>query len=1014
MSEGIKTDLILKLKEIFRSDRSDLDFGIYRILNFKRKEIERFIEEELVKQAESEFSELVKADLKKQKAELDSLREEINRDFGEGTIDSIGEIRRLHDAPKIKRYSELRQTIDEQEQIKTQINEVFNHVYEFFSRYYHKGDFISQRMFGGREKYVIPHNGEEVFLYWANNDQYYVKSGKYFKKYSFKTMGYQVNFVLREAEAELNNIKDEQKYFLLYNDETFRIDEKKKELFIFFKYRALVTEEKKKYGTRNVQAKINSDSIKRLISKMDNGPGAELSKKTNKEQSPLEIHLKRYIEKNTADYFIHKNLKMFLERELEFYIKNEVLDLDEIENMDKRRIRLNKAKMHAIREISRKVIEFLAQIENFQKMLFEKNKFVIGTEYVITLDRVKEYAGEEFLESIIDEVLKNSKQIEEWKDLFKMKVKHKRELIEKQTVHGKEWKKLPIDTRHFDPMIKIRLIDKISEKNNLDEILDGVLIKSENLQALNLILPKYKKQVKCIYIDPPYNTGSDEFIYKDSYQHSSWLSMMADRLKLGMELLHDDGAIFISIDYNEMQSLRLLMQQRFGPENFRNTILFRRGVKSVQAQFQTIESLTRGYEYVLFHSKNPSARFKNLFKQLDEPKLGCWNNHWRGTDRPTMRYELFGKKPKSGQWRWSEDRSKSAIKNYNIMKQHFQEKGIPLTEENLDHWYMEEIAKTGAEKIDLLRYNKKNDTVEHYIPPRTEVMLNDVWFDISPYGSKILFSFFGKNVYDNPKPVTLIKRIVRFATTKDSIVLDFFAGSGTTAHATILLNKEDGGRRKFILVEMADYFDTIILPRLKKICYALNWRNGRPTDTNGCSGFFEYHRVEQYEDTLNNILFSDKDGMAQTTLQKLPNYFLQHVLDMETKDSPTRLTVDRFKIPFDYKIKTLQGREEKTEPVDLVETFNYLLGIKVKKIRQYENEQTKYIIVYGEKGEEPSCTKVLIIWRNFDETILEKEKQFIEEKILPQFNSDTIYVNVDSLIKGAESIEPKFKELMGA
>jgi adenine-specific DNA-methyltransferase len=247
----------------------------------------------------------------------------------------------------------------------------------------------------------------------------------------------------------------------------------------------------------------------------------------------------------------------------------------------------------------------------------------------------------------------------------------------------------------------------------------------------------------------------------------------------------------------------------------------------------------------------------------------------------------------------------------------------------------------------------------------------------------------------------------------NSIVLDFYAGSGSFGHAVFEKNERDSGKRRYILVEMGDYFESTLKKRLVKAMYSKGWKDGVPTSNEGRSHAFKYMYLEQYEDTLNNILFFDKDG-AQTTLQKLPDYFLQHVLNLETKDSPTRLTIDRFKTPFDYKIKTLQVREERTEPVDLVETFNYLLGIRVKKIRQYENEQTKYIIVYGEQGEEPSCSKVLIVWRNYNENILEKEKKFIEQKIIPQSNPDTIYINVDSLIKGAESIEPKYKELIGA
>jgi adenine-specific DNA-methyltransferase len=980
-------------------------------LNFRRKEIERFIEKDLIEAVEAEFKEYAKAGMVELQRDVERLKAEIIRDFGEETIDAQGRVMKHEDAPKIKEYLRKVEELKSAEVSEAQMNEVFNHVYEFFSRYYDKGDFISKRRYGGKEKYYVPYNGEEVVLHWANKDQYYVKTAEYFRNYHFKAGGYRVNFLLREAEVEVNNVVGENKYFVLCDSDFVKVDEEKRVVDIYFEWRALTDEEERKFGKRNVQDALVVDAIDRIFSETSgSGVGSLLRVKENGEKTVLEKHVENYVRRNTTDYFIHKNLKAFLERELEFYIKNEVVDLDELESLDERSLRIARAKVKAIREISRKIIEFLAQIEDFQKMLFEKKKFIIGTEYVITLDKIKEYAGEEFLESIADEILKNRRLLEEWKEILGIEVKNKKDLMERQTFEGKEWKKLSIDTQYFGIGFKIRLLEALSERNDLDEILDGILIKSENWQALNLLKGKYKEKIQCIYIDPPYNTGSDEFIYKDNYQHSCWLSMMADRLKLGMELLLSNGAIFISIDYNEMQSLQLLMQQIFGLENFRNTLLFRRGVKSVQAQFETIESLTRGYEYVLFYSKNPSARFKNLFKKLDKSRPGSWNNHWRGTDRPTMRYELFGKLPKSGQWRWSEERSRLAIKNYSLMEKHFQQKGIPLTQENIDKWYQDEIAKTGAERIDLLRHNKKNDTVEHYVPPSTEVMLNDVWFDISPYGSKVLLSLFGENVYDNPKPVPLIKRIVHFMTNKDSIVLDFFAGSGTTAHAVMELNKEDGGHRKFILVELADFFDSIIIARLKKIAYSLDWNNGKPQSMNSLGGFFKYHYVEQYEDTLNNIVFLEKDKTVQETLDEFGDYLLKNMLEFETRGSPTRLNVEQFQTPFDYKIWVTTAGEKKLANVDLVETFNYLLGITVEKFRTFKNQEREYRCIFGKLNQE----NIAIIWRNTKDIDLKKDKEFIENTILAGTKPDRIFINGDSLIEKAEPIEPEFKRLMGA
>jgi len=198
--------------------------------------------------------------------------------------------------------------------------------------------------------------------------------------------------------------------------------------------------------------------------------------------------------------------------------------------------------------------------------------------------------------------------------------------------------------------------------------------------------------------------------------------------------------------------------------------------------------------------------------------------------------------------------------------------------------------------------------------------------------------------------------------------------------------------------------------------YSKEWKKGIPILHEGQSHAFKYFYLEQYEDTLNNILFTTKEGYAQTTLPTTSGSFINYILTKETRESPILLNLDLFKTPFEYKIKTLLNRDEKEVNVDLVETFNYLLGIKVEKIRQYSNEDVKYIIVYGD-NENPN-ENTLIIWRDFDETKLEIEKKFIEETVIPELHTDNtkplnIYINVDSYIKGAQSIEPTFKERMG-
>ena len=251
---------------------------------------------------------------------------------------------------------------------------------------------------------------------------------------------------------------------------------------------------------------------------------------------------------------------------------------------------------------------------------------------------------------------------------------------------------------------------------------DNLIIHGDNLHALKALLPRYANRIKCIYIDPPYNTGNEGWVYNDNVnsplmqqwftenapvdnedleRHDKWLCMMWPRLHLLKELLADNGIIFISIDDNEVHHLRMLMNEVFTEGNFRNVISVRRGVKSVQAQFESVDRLNVGSEYILFCSKSPDMKFPHLTVDLDEHKVGSWNNHWRGTDRPTMRYELMGITPETGQWRWAKERSFAAVKNYECL---LDECGPTPSQTEIDEWWFAQ----SPQKPDLLRMSKTN------------------------------------------------------------------------------------------------------------------------------------------------------------------------------------------------------------------------------------------------------------------------------------------------------------------
>ena len=354
---------------------------------------------------------------------------------------------------------------------------------------------------------------------------------------------------------------------------------------------------------------------------------------------------------------------------------------------------------------------------------------------------------------------------------------------------------------------------------------NNLYIEGDNLEVLKLLQTAYYRRVKMIYIDPPYNTGND-FVYEDDFKdplakykevtsqttksnpetmgrfHTSWLNMMYPRLRLAANLLRDDGVIFISIDDNEVHNLRKLCDEVFGEENFRNQITVRRGAKSVQAQFDTWDKLGQDVEHILFYTKNSNYRFLKQTKKLDEEKPGNWNNHWRGTDRPTMRYELFGITPESGQWRWGKERSLIAIENYKKMLSELGETENTITQEKIDAYYMKQ-----QPDFDLLRLSKTGKP-EHYVAPTDSILLNTSWQDLLIGSSAEILDLFETKVFDTAKLTAVVKRMLGFCEKdKNDIVLDFFSGSATTAHAVMQLNAEDGGNRQFIMVQLPEVTD---------------------------------------------------------------------------------------------------------------------------------------------------------------------------------------------------------------
>ncbi len=997
MSEEYKNRLKGLLRSLFQFDSADLDFGIYRIMNKKRDEIEQFIEKDLIDAVDAELGKYSDSKQVNLKEDVEAIKAEIHEKLGDDALDETENIKKiLVTTPFAKeldeRYKKARASMKYSEISSQYEAEIFSHIYQFFSRYYDKGDFMSLRRYSQKEKYAIPYNGEEVVLHWANKDQYYIKTGEHFKNYSFKIGAYTVEFRILQAEGTINNNKAENRFFVPSSSDPV-YDASKKLLTIFFEYRGLNKDEENEYGTKNVPDAIITKMKGAIPSQVqEEGLKAALNKivDTETDKTLLEKHLRAYTQRNTTDYFIHKDLKGFLIRELDFYIKNEVFHLDDLGTENEEGVAQYMSRMRVIKSICLKIIDFLSQIEDFQKMLFEKKKFVVRTDYCMTIDNVPP--------DLYPEILKNKDQLNEWKALYGAGEEKQSSITSFGSksideAYLKENPYLTLDTKFFNLQVKDELLASFDD---LDEATGGLMIKSENWQALNLMQEKYREKVKCIYIDPPYNTGSDEFIYKDNYQHSSWLTMMENRLKLSKDVLQSDGIIFISIDDGEQPVLRSLMDSIYGNDKFVANIVWQKkygpanDARGFSPTHDHVISYSKSFGWVPILIPRTEEQLQD-YKNPDNDPRGSWRASDLSAKTPSKNcmYPITipsGKTvlpPANRSWIVSKERYEELLTD-NRISFGMSGEGRPMVKKFLSEvregitpetWWSRDFA--GDNKI--ARYEIKN---------------------ISP-----------ENLFDSPKPKKLISRICQMATKQNDILLDFFAGSGTTADAVLDLSTTDEIKRKYVLVEMGDYFDNVMKSRIQKIMYSKNWKDGKPQSNDGISHIFKYQYLEQYEDTLNNIEFKDA-GSYQRTLSEMDGYFLRYMLDFETGDSsPCRFNVEKLTKPFDYTLKITHGNELKDEKVDLVETFNYLLGIYVRQIRTFSSNGTYYRVVFGKKNED----EIAIIWRdtdNLDLKALQADKAFIEGTILNGIKPSKIYINADFYVEGALPIEPEFKKLM--
>ncbi|GAA7573333.1 site-specific DNA-methyltransferase [Helicobacter pylori] len=601
--------------------------------------------------------------------------------------------------------------------------ELFDKLYSFFKRYFSANGGIyfndtplydSLYTKSGYEKCSLK---KDTALFYKTKDLYYVKSETNYKDFCFELENILFNFDASLLESKKNNEKIE----LVFN----------------------LKDADAKTNTLNFSVTLSSNgrvtNIHEILKECSN-QGIKL------DEEILKKAFGKFKKQGSMDYFIHKNVLGFLKEQLDLYLFEYLFK--EMTEFDAKRLN----EINTIKEVALKVILLVSEFENELCKIWNKPRFVLNSHFIVSLDQLK--AKNYDLNKITNH--KNyPKQVKEWQDL---NLKTTDNLLENEF--------LPLDTLYFKDLEK-----EIKNLFNENEI-NGTLIKSENYQALNSLKNRYKETIDCIYIDPPFNTGSD-FAYIDKFQDSTWLSLMHNRLELAYDFLSPQGSFYLHLDNNANYLGRMLLNDIFDKENFRNEIIWYYSNKMANSG----NSFAKNTETILNYSKNEEYIFYRQKEPRSEPVL---LSKREGRDGKNMR---------------------ARDENGKVIYELSHERYVDTL------WNIPIIGSTSTERV------KNNENLTQ-------------------------------------KPEKLLERIIQVSSDENSIILDFFAGSGTTCAVAHKL------KRKYIGIEMGEHFERVILPRLKKVIGG--FKSGVAKEFNG-GGVIKVYALESYEEILRKIKYEDND-----------------------------------------------------------------------------------------------------------------------------------------------------------
>ncbi|MCX8016177.1 MAG: site-specific DNA-methyltransferase [Patescibacteria group bacterium] len=720
-------------------------------------------------------------------------------------------------------------------------DELFEKLYSFFSRYFTESGsiYFNSTPFHNNIYEKVYTDEKDVILFWKTQMLYYVKTDRIFRSMPVEFDGLKFYF----DASKIENKKANEKRTLV-----FELDTVKEDGTIVFGVQ---------YSEKGTKTK--EDEILKAIKKK----GITIT------QEQLERAFRIFEKQSEVDFFINKNAKAFLQEQFKLWSYQYFWDGAKEWSAE----RVNQ--LQILKDIAFKIIDFISQFEDELVKIWNKPKFVKNSNYVITLDRIKNT-------NLIEKILEHEnikEQIKEWQDLGIVDDKFTPSDVFETDLTGKhlakKYEHLPIDTKYFKDLE----LEILALFDDLDKSLDGWLIKSENYQALNTILPKFKEKVQMIYIDPPFNLdSSDQFLYRTNYKDANWATLLENRLRIAKDWLNEKGSIFVRCDYNGNWIVRCLMDEIFGKENFRNEI----DIKRNQALPKTGDVNLIEETENLFVYGFGNFIFKN---QLVDREDSYWGDlGTRPSDKkvnPSRFVDGIEFKPPEYR-RWS------------------------YSQENLDEMYKNKRLKIENGKLKILIDKKRIGTN---------------WTDIPGYSTTPIWGFSTEN------SDKLLARVIDMSTNKGDLLMDFFLGSGTTTAVAHKLG------RKWIGVEMGEHFYTVVLPRMKKVlAYDKSGISKEVKDYQG-GGFFKYYELEQYEEALANCKYEDGGLFNAPGRSPYQEYvFGRDFKLLETKDGKEVLKIDYENNKVKVDLDKLYSN------IDIAETLSNLTGKWIKKISDAEVE----------------------------------------------------------------------------